>query len=290
MLRFAVLLLCLALAAPAFAQTPRMATQDEIASETQRFLIEGPQHDQRIVSVWRPANAGDTPLPVLYVADGTFALYTFVAWLKPAIERGEAPPIMAVGFDPDPAHRSEEYIPHWPGGRTPFATHEAWFLNVIIPWAEQNVYASPNVRAIVGVSNGADFAVAMAAAHPDLFIGIVAHSPLGTNNLRVSHSHAGQRWVLSAGRPGQERIAAANVERIAAAIHGAHGAVRICMGPWGHDMNAWRDLSPGETLWALGLAAGNLISPQERQYCGPWSANDAAALLDGAATHTKQSP
>src|SRR5262245_35101314 len=164
-----IALACFGLAAPVVAQ--ERSAGEQIVSETMQATLPGPgEGATRDVFFWRPPNAPDGPLPVIYVADGFSGLETTVELIRPAILDGRARPIVVVGMSAHPEFRTREYVlgrranPLW-------ETHFAWVTNTVITWAEIHAGASEerSQRAVGGMSNGADFSIAARMVGPDLF-------------------------------------------------------------------------------------------------------------------------
>lgn len=255
----------LSLSAPASAQVS--PTEEQIWAETMHRALPGPgEGETREVFFWRPPNAPAGPLPVIYVADGFSGLETTVELIRPAILEGRARPIVVVGMAAHPEFRTREYAlgrranPLW-------ETHFAWVTNTVIPWAEIHAGASPerSLRAVGGMSNGADFAIAAASRRPDLFGAVLAHSPV--NELRSwFHSEPDTRWVLTAGNMEEGGQIAQLSSRIAIAI--GNNPVRQCIGSWGHDLRGWRNVSPGSIAWMFDFAEPNAVATaRERADC-----------------------
>lgn len=276
MLRTLLIALTLfASAQPAHAQ--RAERFDVIATEAYRAELDGPgDGEKRAIYFWRPSNAPAGPLPVLYVADGIAGLELMGARLRPHILAARAQPIVIVATDPHPRRRTPEYVPARRGDNPTFDRHVRWYVDVVLPWAERYAGASndPAQRAIGGVSNGADFSIAIASRHPELFTRVIAHS--AANNPPdgfVPPQNA--RWVLTAGINEGGPFPA-----IAARIGEAIGAqpIRHCLGPWRHDARSWREVSPGSIAWALGVGdADALQTDTERQHCINGESWDAIA-------------
>lgn len=225
------------------------ASPQIIESETRLMAdLDGPQPgEKRRILIWRAPSTGEGPLPTLYMTDGANGLYVVAARLRPAIEAHLIPPVQIIALYPDLQHRQDEYIA-W--GRARFRAHERWLMEVVIPWAERVARASPDHTAIGGYSNGAAFALFMTARHPDVFSGVLAHSPVSQEEVfHVDNRAAHVRWALSAGlgEMGGYPFGAVNV--VAGEVHGAGAAVRVCTGRWDHDPHVWGDLSPGQIAW-----------------------------------------
>jgi predicted esterase len=119
--------------------------------------------------------------------------------------------------------------------------------------------ASPDrtQRFIGGFSNGADAALYIAVHHPGVFGGALLHSPAGASPGWVDGDQVGtQRWVVTGGT-GEHRGSIRRSERlqkdIARALEKRGGKVRLCIGNWGHEGRAWRQLSGGSLTWLMGL-------------------------------------
>jgi enterochelin esterase-like enzyme len=163
---------------------------EKIPGRTQSYTLESESLDEaRELTVYLPPN--HTPIgiyPVIYMADGE-AAGDFGSALEPLIHRGELPPVIIVGVhsgaytgDPSAEYdsafdlRAQEYLPGENSER--FARHEQFWINEVLPWAEQELGASPlpNERAVVGYSNGGVFSAAMGLNHPEVFGYIMAFS------------------------------------------------------------------------------------------------------------------
>jgi enterochelin esterase-like enzyme len=138
-------------------------------------------------------------MPVIYEADGVSGLEMVVSGIRRPILEGRMQPVLVFAMEASHQRRTQEYAlgrrrnMYW-------ERHYDWFVNTVMPWAEANAGAStdPAQRGVAGYSNGADWALAVAARRPDLFGLVLAHSPV--NELRVELQptmHA--RVVLSAG-------------------------------------------------------------------------------------------
>jgi enterochelin esterase-like enzyme len=270
MLRACVLTLALIFAVVSTADAADDITPfSTIEDETYQTNLPGPAADEtRTVYFWRPPSAEGT-LPVLYMADGLFGLKVAVSRLRPMILEGRARPLVVVAIESSPQpRRSKEYIlgrernPEW-------ETHFAWFTGTVIPWAERNAGASNQSehRGIGGFSNGADFALAAASRRPDLFSAVLAHSPVNDVPPSFNANH-NARWALTVGRDEYRGQALSLQSRIVVAM-GPNVPLRRCVGPWGHDSDSWRDISPGTIAWLMRLNDNpdDLDAPLEHRYC-----------------------
>lgn len=252
----------------AIAQTPEPASVETIEAEARVMMdLDGPQPGtKRPIVIWRAPSSPPGLLPTLYMADGANGLYVVAARLRPAIESDLIPAVQIVGLYPDPDHRQDEYIQR---GRPRFRAHERWLLDTVIPWSEREMRASPEHRAIGGYSNGAAFALFMAAEHPDIFSAVLAHSPVATaDSFNLDARASNVRWALSAGRLEYNGYPLRAVSVVQAAANGRGANVRMCTGPWRHDPRVWGELSPGAVAWLFGFpGAEAAATPLEREAC-----------------------
>ncbi len=256
-----------------FAFAPRATAAEPdwgaIAEETFRVTLPGPRPDEtRQVYYWRPANA-EGALPTLFLADGLAALKLAVAELRPAIVAGRARPVLVVAIQPSQQPlRYKEYFPGDIGENPEWRAHYAWFVHQVLPWAEHNIGATPRAseRGIGGVSNGADFAIAVVSRRPDLFSAVLAHSPVNEVTADIRDSEA-IRWVLTVGSEEFEGRAEPLQERIVSHID-PDAPLRRCVGPWDHDEQSWGALMPGSIAWMLQLSdSGAVDTATERRHC-----------------------
>ena len=249
----------------AHAQAP--PTTDIVAAEARIYAdLPGPYpNTTRTISFWRAPSAPPGPLPTLYMADGGRGLTLAAALIRAEIEAGRMAPIQIIGVATDPERRQAEYVHR---GTRQYEAHERWWLDVVIPWAEQHVAASPHHRVIGGYSNGADFALAMASAHPDVFAGVLAHSPVASAAFDMRPEAARVRWAVSAGRREFAGDAARSLGRVSAAARRLGAPARLCVGTWGHTPEAWADLSPGAIAWLFGAQNhAEIATSRERDAC-----------------------
>jgi dienelactone hydrolase len=250
----------------AIARDPRPLGEDEVRPVV--FNLAGPRgNDTREVVVWRPPGAQGV-LPVLYMMDGFSGLTLVAHQIAPSIAQGESSPIMIVATEPHPYQRTREYVPPYRRRNAYFPRHRDWFISRIVPWAEQMMGASRDrlQRGIGGVSNGGDFAVAVATHRPDLFGLVLVHAPMNPRDDWVLPASSTQRWVVSGGTRDSDGEVARELDRQL----GRYGAYRrICIGPWEHVVQPWRDLSAGSTMWLFGYtdAAERISSQRERAHC-----------------------
>ncbi|WP_198170777.1 alpha/beta hydrolase [Deinococcus arboris] len=232
-----------------------------LAGQIDRFSLTsdsviGPR-DIRVYTPPRWTNA--ERLPAVYMADGQ-AVEEFARTLEAAMARGTAPRVILVGIssaqstgvtgsDPLKDHRALEYLEGLPGGAASFAAHEQFVLSMVLPHVEQTYHLStrPQGRVVAGFSNGAAWAISMAARHPQVFRGVVAMSP-GSGGAQNA-PHPATRVFVEAGtlEPlflNSARTYAANT-RLAG--NPTHLEVRV----GGHDEAVWRDVFPSGVAFAL---------------------------------------
>lgn len=113
--------------------------------------------------------------PVVYCADGGGS----DGVVDQLITSRKIPPIIIVGIEHGGNMRAAEYIPTLKPNI--FNTHEKFFIEEVMPWAEREYGASRERkdRAIIGGSNGGPFALTMANRHPDLFGHVFAFAVYG---------------------------------------------------------------------------------------------------------------
>lgn len=257
-------------------QQQQHATVEEVDTHTTGSVFPGPREGEtRPVWVWRPANAPATPLPVLYMADGLDGLYIAVSHLQAPMDAGLIAPMLVVAINPDqrPEDRAAEYLRGFTGGSDNFTVHETWLLEQVMPWAERTQRASRERehRFIGGFSNGGDLALALASDHPDVFGGAIVHSPVGGSASWVSDQAGAQRWVITGGteeQSGSVHRGGQLPRSISQALERRGGPVRTCIGRWGHQGRAWRELSPGSIVWLMELGDPNSVAtPREQGAC-----------------------
>lgn len=274
-----LLIACLVLTPAAVAQkipAEMQAKLDAIDKETSCFLSPGPgAGEQRAMCVWRPAGSEGKVLPTLYMMDGMDGIHVLLLDFKVALDAGKVAPLMIVATDPraKPEERAAEYLATYPGGKSAFDAHETWLLTKVIEWAErtQDASAKREQRFIGGFSNGADLALTVAQAHPDVFGGALIHSPFGLDEHAVIGGSHNQRWVVTGGTQetsGSVKQGGQGPRRIGESLRRGGDAVRSCIGRWKHEGRAWRQLTPGSLTWLMGLGDPKAVeTDMERQNC-----------------------
>jgi len=214
----------------------------------------------RGVSIYRPPVAG--PLPVLYMADGK-SVAGYAETIQPLIENGTLPPVMLVGLhsgpmDPGPDDdmniiRSREYLYGLDtGDGSLFDRHETFLIEEVMPLAESlGASADPRQRIVAGYSNGAAWALAMAARHPDRFGKVLV--------LSFGWSAEPLRDLLKARRFGDVYLNAGTLET---SFHEATAATAKLMATRadrvkfesrvaGHSQTMWLEQFPLGLLWLM---------------------------------------
>lgn len=187
------------------------------------------------------------------MADGE-GLVPYAWTIEPLILSGRIPPVILVGLPSGESDdRARDYLLGLPeGGDAGFVRHETFFLEEVMPWAEQAYGAStrPQDRLLIGQSNGAAWAVATALRHPELF-GAAAGLSFG--------------WPPAAGALGAVRkprlfLAAGTLEgrfhlrttELAQNARTAGYDVTLLTPVSGHSPMMWDDLRPQAFAWAFG--------------------------------------
>lgn len=157
--------------------------------------------------------------PVVYMADGKDVDgYGQIA--EALADAGHIRPVLLVGIwngdynvsGPQPPGReirAREYL--WGLDPDRFAAHEAFVLDTVVPWAENELDASsdPADRMLFGYSNGAGWAVATALHNPGLAGHVSAASFLWADSVYAGEPDRTTRYSIGSGRfSGIERAAA----------------------------------------------------------------------------------
>lgn len=226
--------------------------------------------ESRSVRVYLPPDHDNRRrYPVVY---GAFAR-AFPDIVEPLIVSGKLEPIICVGTFPRPGadgasrhgkesgRRIDEYLP----GRAPerFAAHERFFVEEVPAEVESRFGASTQrrQRAVLGVSSGATFALAMGAAHPERFGIVIGFSPTSTPPLTTSWPQgAGPRHYLCAGTLEAQ---VARQTRSWAGMAEAAGT-EVVRTEWvsGHDMVMWEGELPGALTWAFSVGTTKAPEPE----------------------------
>jgi enterochelin esterase-like enzyme len=222
--------------------------------------------EQRRLDIYSPPADGK-PRPVIYLADGGN-----VAHLA-AIARGLAvaglirEPILVglevgpagyypgqPGFDPQRYSllRHREYLIGLQGGEARFAAHERFLLDEVLPYVEKTwgVRADPACRAVMGESDGAAWALAMAARHPDTFQTAIALSfTYGPPVLAVLKEGRIRNAYLGAGL--YEAFPLRRTRDASTELSSKADRLRLEVRVAGHSNSAWDDQFAQALLWAF---------------------------------------
>jgi enterochelin esterase-like enzyme len=198
---------------------------------------------------WAPGRT----YPVVYMADGQAAAAVIRA-LDPMVRDGRLPPILLVGLHaaPDGTQRHREYLPRFDGpGERAFSRHLRFFLDEVIPLAEQRygASASPQDRLLLGFSDGASWAVSTALREPRRFAKVAAFS-IGWTDLGLESS-AGPRPTFWLGAGTDEGVFKLQTETFASEARSKGYDVRLTKRPGVHGQALWSAMYPDALRWAF---------------------------------------
>ncbi len=141
-------------------------------------------NEQRILTIYLPEHyngSGVTKYPVVYTADGQLLTESYQHQMDSLIANKLIPPFVLVGSHSNEnsvgggiAYRNLDYMRMAYNPEMPltarFDQHMIFFSQELIQYAESNFQISkkPEDRTFYGMSNGADFGVALAQDHPEL--------------------------------------------------------------------------------------------------------------------------
>jgi enterochelin esterase-like enzyme len=197
----------------------------------------------RGVTVWVPERAAEA---VVFAGDGQL-----VAEWGADLEPG-GPAVLVVGVHrvADETERLHEYSP----GFDPevFAAHERFFVRDVRAWvADRFGVALPAERtAVLGVSAGAELALALGIRHPDVYRTVLCASPGAGYRPPAELPDALPRAYFVAGT--EEPFFRDNAVRWVDALRAAGGDVRLTERPGGHGDPFWRNEFPHMVRWAFG--------------------------------------
>lgn len=142
-------------------------------------------NEERFLTIYLPDgynNSDSLKYPVIYTTDGQLITDSYRKLLDSLVANKLVKPFILIGSHSNetPAGKGTElrnydYLPGDPKIKSlysnRFADHMQFFTNELVAYAETNYAVSkkPKERAFYGVSNGADFGVSLALAHPDQF-------------------------------------------------------------------------------------------------------------------------
>ena len=222
--------------------------------------------EKRGLAIYAPPADG-RPRPVIYMADGgnvshlaTIAHGLALAGLvrEPILVGLEVGPAGAApgqpGFDPQRYSllRHQEYLIGLQGGEARFANHERFLLDEVLPYAEKTwgVRADPALRAVMGESDGAAWALTVAARHPDIFQTAIALSfTYGPPVLAVLKEGRIRNAYLGAGL--YEANPLRRTRDASTELGGKADRLRLEIRAAGHSSTAWDDQFAQALLWAF---------------------------------------
>jgi enterochelin esterase-like enzyme len=242
---------------------PRRATR--LQGKTQTYTLDSTAlKARRELTVYTPPHHDPHhAIPVVYLADGQ-SVPDYAALIDPLIVDGALPSVLLVGVNTPPTSsaiggaydvsqdpRAQEYLPGVNAER--FAAHEQFFVNEVAAWAERTLGAAADRgrRAILGVSNGAAFAIAMGLRHADRYSAVLAFSVAGSIPQTPLGWTAGvaPRQYLVAGTLEIFRGTTSAWAKTLDRLHVDHVyRERVC----GHDFLMWQEEFPGAVAWAFG--------------------------------------
>jgi enterochelin esterase-like enzyme len=222
--------------------------------------------EKRRVEIYAPPADG-TPRPVIYLADGGY-VRQFAAIAHGLALQGLAREPILIGLEVGPAdpapgqpgydpqrsdlQRSQEYLLGFEGGEARFAGHERFLLEEVLPYAESTwgAPADPALRAVLGESNGAAWALAMAVRHPEVFDTTIALSfGWGKPILPVLKDGRIRNAYLGVGL--YEGSMLGRTRDAAAALIDRTDRLRLEVRPAGHSPTAWEDQFAQALEWAF---------------------------------------
>lgn len=198
----------------------------------------------RQVAVYVPP---DPPQAVVFAGDGQM-----ISQWGETLESADLPPTLIVGAYrmADETLRLHEYSPKFDPER--FAAHERFFVGDVGAWVRSRfgVALPANRTAVMGVSAGAELALALGLRHPDRYGVIFAASPGAGYRPPDVMPGTLPRTYLVAGT--QEPFFLENASRWAVALRGAAADVVMSERAAGHDDTMWREEFPLMVAWAFG--------------------------------------
>jgi enterochelin esterase-like enzyme len=191
------------------------------------------------------------PEAVVFAVDGQLVSQ----WGAVLEAAADVPPtaIVAAHRPDDETLRLHEYSPVFDAAR--FAAHERFFVDDVGAWARARLgLAAPlpaERTAVLGVSAGGEFALAVGLRRADLFGAVLCASP-GAGYRPPAALPAGRlpRAYLVAGT--LEPFFLANAARWAAALRGAGADVVLAERVGSHGDALWREEFPRMVAWAFG--------------------------------------
>lgn len=222
--------------------------------------------ERRRLEIYAPPPDG-AARPVIYMADGgnvphlaaiAHGLASAGLIREPVLVGLDVGPAGAApgqpGFDPQRYDllRHREYLIGFQGGEDRFAGHERFLLDEVLPYAETTwgATADPALRAVMGESDGAAWALALAARHPDTFHTAVALSfTYGPPVLAALEQGRIRNAYLGAGL--YEAFPLRRTRDASTELSGKADRLRLEVRAAGHSPAAWDDQFAEALLWAF---------------------------------------
>ena len=221
--------------------------------------------ENRVIIIYLPPGHDSAKaLPTFYLADAQARVFAPIA--EAAIAHGKMPPFIMVGLasasgdlancsDMTCDRRGWEYKIDRNKGDTsaqsPFGRHIRFFVEEVIPFIEDRYPASRRVedRLVGGSSNGAHWALAMAALRPDLFGKAMLLSSSGREPQSLAARLGKTRVFGGAGQYEPKFLAytRATVEAAVAAGAETHMTIEVS----GHSQAAWDMMFAEGAPWLL---------------------------------------
>lgn len=203
--------------------------------------------DGREVSAWVP---DETPTALVVAGDGAL-----IAPWGATLTDLDLPSTMIIGVHrtADETARLHEYSPGFDPER--FAAHERFLVEDVRDWTRDRfgVEPGPSRTAILGVSAGAELALALGLRHPDRFGVVLAASPgAGFRPPEPLPDRSPRTYLLGGTR---EPFFLENAARWATALQAAGADVVLHERDAGHDAAMWRAELPLMLRWAFGSGA-----------------------------------
>jgi enterochelin esterase-like enzyme len=198
----------------------------------------------RQVTVYVPLNP---PGAVVFAADGQ----EISRW-GGFLEAAGVPSTMIVGVHgpADETLRLQEYSPVFDAER--FAAHERFFVEDVGRWVRSRFGVAPPTErtAVLGVSAGGEFALALGLRHPDVYGAVFSGSPGGGYKPTGVMPSGMPRTYLVAGT--LEPFFLKNATRWAVALRDAGADVVMSERVASHGQALWRAEFPLMVAWAFG--------------------------------------
>lgn len=206
----------------------------------------------RSLTIYEPPAVAQQPIAgVVYMADGK-SVERFAKVVEPLIVSERLPRLMFVGLHAaEGAQRWHEYVFWMARTRAAFLAHERFFIEEVIPLVERSavVPRTATGRALLGYSNGADWAVATTLRNPGYFSSAIAFSPEWP--ARIEQPSEAYRISFFVGAGTLETMPHKNALGMSALFeeHGVGHTMRQQVA--GHDMTLWEGLLPEALMWTF---------------------------------------